>query len=87
MSNAYYYGKNWSADLLFRNLGQTGDILSLSGVKLLIKGDRIGLSADICYVAVFPHKQANNYWYIGAHFMSEYVTILDNSRSDTGNGE
>jgi len=59
--------------------------LKLSGKNLLISGDKIGLDADTCYLAIFSHGNDNTYWYIGAHFMSDYVTILDNSRSDPTN--
>ena len=52
---------------------------------MFISGDKIGLDADTCYLAIFSHGKDNHYWYVGAHFMSDYVTILDNSRTDPNN--
>jgi hypothetical protein len=63
-------------------MGNTLEELKLSGKNLFISGDKIGLSKDTCYLGVFPYtaREGEWNWYIGAHYMGEYVTIFDNSR-------
>lgn len=80
----YNIKNKYSANLSFSNFGGTGNVLTLKGTNLYIEGDRIGQNANACYLGVFSHGNDDNTWFVGAHYMSEYVTILDNSRANLG---
>lgn len=54
--------------------------------EMYLKKNEDGLftKTTTCYVAIFPHKLANNQWILGTNYLSNYYTVFDFNKRQVG---